>query len=197
MGFSSLNEKGGCTLKTSYFLRGSGGQGVQVAGTMLLYAMNEKGYYATFFPEYGANKRGGFSQCALMASDQPVYSFTDSKFDVVVALNEDSYEKFGMAVNKGGTLIVNSGLVKEATVPEGVRLLSIPFDEISRELGDQKVMNTLVFGFLVRYMELLPLETAREIMLKNSGAREAFRQMNLMALDAGFREAEVALKQGQ
>lgn len=30
-------------MKTSYFLRGSGGQGVQVAGTMLLYAMNEKG----------------------------------------------------------------------------------------------------------------------------------------------------------
>ena len=182
-------------MKTSYFLRRSGGQGVQVAGTMLLYAMNEKGYYATFFPEYGANKRGGFSQCTVAASDQPVYSFTDSRFDVTVTLNEDSYEKFGAAVYPGGTLIVNSSLVKEASAPEDVQLLSIPFDEISRELGDQKVMNTLVFGFLVRYMDLISLDAARKIMLSNSGAREAFRKMNLEALDTGFREAEKALKQ--
>ena len=181
-------------MKTSYFLRGSGGQGVQVVGMMLLYAMNEKGGHASFFPEYGSNKRGGFSQCAVVTDEKPIYSFTHSKFNVLVLLNEDSYEKYGQAViDKGGIRILNSGLIKEIDEKPNVKTVTVPFDELARNIGDQKVMNTLVFGFLVRYLDVIDRETAKSIVLKTTGEKPEYRELNFTALETGFQEAEKML----
>ena len=180
-------------MKTSYFLRGSGGQGVQVVGMMLLYAMNEKGGHASFFPEYGSNKRGGFSQCAVVTDEKPIYSFTSSKFDALVLLNEDSYEKYGQAVREGGTRILNSGLIKSIDGTTDAKTIAVPFEEIARSVGDQKVMNTLVFGFLARYLDVVDRETAKRIVLKTTGEKPAYRELNLTALETGFQEAEKVL----
>lgn len=180
-------------MKRSYFLRGSGGQGVQVVGMMLLYAINEQGGYASFFPEYGSNKRGGFSQCAVMTSSEPIYSFTAPEFDTLVLLNQDSFDKFGTAVKAGGLRIVNSGLIHDAGELADVKTVGVPFDEIARNVGDQKVMNTLLFGFLAGYLGIVDRAAAEKIVLKTTGEKPAYREMNLAALEAGFREAEKLL----
>ena len=177
-------------MKTSYFLRGSGGQGVQVVGTMMLYAMSELGGYATFFPEYGSSKRGGFSQCAVVTGDEPIRSFTFKQFDVVILLNEDSYNKHKNSVKEAGTLIVNSSLIKNVDQSAANKVIELPVNEISEALGSTKVMNTLLFWFLARYMNLLTLEQADSIVSAATGGKEAFRELNHNALKAGFAEAE-------
>ncbi len=159
---------------------------------MLLYAMNRLGLYATFYPVYGASKRGGFSQCSITGSDQPVYSFTSDRFDLTVVLNEDSYKKYGEAVVPGGVLIYNSSLIPAPEGEFGYKVIGVPFDEMARKVGDQKVMNTLVFGFTVAYLGLLDRKTAREIVMSTTGSKEAYREMNLRALDAGFEYAKAS-----
>ena len=176
-------------MKQEFFLRGSGGQGVQVVGNMLVYAMSETGRYATFFPEYGSNKRGGFSQCAVMMSDEPISSFTTDRFDVLVLLNPDSAEKFGHAVKPGGVRIVNSSLIHDLEELPEVRTIGVPFDEIAREVGDQKVMNTLLFGYLAAKTGFVDREIAELIVEKTTGAKQAYRELNQKALARGFQEA--------
>lgn len=177
-------------MKKTFFMRGSGGQGVQVVGMMLLHTVEELGGYATFYPEYGASKRGGFSQCAVMTSDEPIRSFTAQAFDVTVVLNEDSYEKFGGAVKPGGVLIYNSSLIARVAPAEGITVLGVPFDELARELGSQKVMNTLVYGFLMAYTGLMGIDGARRVVEEAIGGRESLRELNEAALERGFAEAE-------
>ena len=180
-------------MKKTFFLRGSGGQGVQVVGMMLLHTMEELGGYATFFPEYGASKRGGFSQCAVMTSDSPIRSFTAKKFDVTVVLNEDSYNKYKTAVVNGGTLVYNSSLINDVESGEGFTVVGIPFDALARDIGNQKVMNTLLFGFLARYMDMMSFEQAQKIVDETTGGKEKFKALNDAALKKGFEEADKLL----
>ena len=177
-------------MKKSYFLRGSGGQGVQVVGMMLLHAIDKKGDYASFFPEYGASKRGGFSQCAIVTDSKPIMSFTSKLFDTTVVLNMDSYTKYGEAVKPGGTLVVNGSLIKDVEDKTDVNVVSVHFDELAREAGSQKVMNTLLFGFLAKYQGIVDFDTATEVVLESTGDKEKFREMNMKALKLGFEAAE-------
>ncbi|MCJ7837513.1 2-oxoacid:acceptor oxidoreductase family protein [Cuneatibacter sp. NSJ-177] len=177
-------------MKTSFFLRGSGGQGVQVVGMMLLHAINEQDGYASFFPEYGSNKRGGFSQCAVMTSGEPIYSFAAATYDAEVLLNQDSYDKFGDSVKKGGILILNSSLISHPKEHPDITVLSVPFDELARQVGDRKVMNTLVFGFLTCCMDVATEEEAGKIVEKMMAEKPAYLKWNLTALKAGFAEAK-------
>lgn len=180
-------------MKRTFFLRGSGGQGVQVVGMMLLHAMEELGGHATFFPEYGASKRGGFSQCAVMTSDEPIRSFTSKKFDITVVLNEDSYVKYKEAVKDGGTLVYNSCLINDVEGSDAHAIVGIPLDSLARDIGNQKVMNTLLFGFLVRYMGMMSMEQAQKIVNDTTGGKEKFKALNAAALTKGFEEAEKLL----
>lgn len=150
-------------MKESYFLRGSGGQGVQAVGMMLLHTADEMKKHASFYPEYGGSKRGGYSQCAVMISDEQISSFTDKTFTCLALMNKDSFDKYKDAVKEEGVLVYNSSLIKDELVSNQYGAVGVPLDALAREAGNQKAVNTVLYGFLTRYKNLADLETAKKI----------------------------------
>ena len=94
-------------------LSGFGGQGVLSAGLLLAEAAMEEGWHSTFFPSYGAEMRGGTANCHVIISDTNIASPVVTEADVLIALNKPSFDKFLPAVKEGGTIIVNSSIIKE------------------------------------------------------------------------------------
>ena len=53
---------------------GFGGQGVLVAGMIIIYAGMGEGKQVTWFPSYGAEMRGGTANCTVKISEEEIAS---------------------------------------------------------------------------------------------------------------------------
>ena len=81
-------------MEKSILIAGFGGQGVQTLGKLLTYTANENELYVSFYPSYGAEMRGGTSNCTVVISDTEIAAPYRNSVDCVVALNAPSYKRF-------------------------------------------------------------------------------------------------------
>ena len=96
---------------------GFGGQGVMMIGKMLCYASLDHGKHALFLPSYGTEQRGGTANCTVILSDEEIGSPMTAHIDTLIAMNEPSLKKFQGMVKPGGTVYINSSLVKPEDLP--------------------------------------------------------------------------------
>lgn len=120
-------------------IAGFGGQGVMVIGQLLSYtACETTDKYVTYFPSYGAEQRGGTANCYVVISDDEVGAPKVNKADILVVLNEPSMARFKDAVVPGGTVIVNSTIVKNIPEYDGVNVVEVDAGNIAIELGSPR-----------------------------------------------------------
>src|SRR5665647_1267652 len=116
---------------TGIICAGFGGQGVLTMGLILancaMLAENE----VTWIPSYGAEMRGGTANCSIKIGKEPIASPYINKTDVLIAMNEPSLKKFENDVISGGTIIVNSSIVKEKIKRSDVRVINVDANEIA------------------------------------------------------------------
>ncbi len=131
-------------------LAGSGGDGAQTAAMLIAKAAINEGFDATHIPSYGPESRGGTSYADVHVAKDEVLNPASPHPDILIAFNAPSLAKFGPTVNKGGTIIYDSSIVKE--VPAGldpsVKLVGVPFTEIAVDLGKAVVKNIVALGAL-------------------------------------------------
>ena len=118
---------------------GFGGQGVLVAGMIIIYAGMGEGKQVTWFPSYGAEMRGGTANVNVIISDETVGSPVVTKdADCIVALNQPSLDKFVGVVKEGGALVVNADLCTVGAVKNGVKEL----EKLGAEVVEISLPNT-------------------------------------------------------
>ncbi|HUW65720.1 MAG TPA: 2-oxoacid:acceptor oxidoreductase family protein, partial [Spirochaetia bacterium] len=107
------------------------------------------------------------------------------------AMNGPSLEKFSPLVEPGGVLVINSSL---ATPPagNGVTVLSVPANDLARELGKVQVAANIMLGALVGYTGMVALETIEAALEKVFYKQKKLLPVNQAALrlgrDLGLRE---------
>lgn len=82
---------------------GFGGQGVLVAGMIIIYAGMGEGKQVTWFPSYGAEMRGGTANCTVKISEEEIASPYVKQIDVLMAMNETSIDKFESKLRPNGS----------------------------------------------------------------------------------------------
>lgn len=174
---------------------GFGGQGVMVLGQLVAYGGIEDGRNVTWIPSYGPEMRGGTANCSTVVSDNPVGSPVIDSADVVVVLNQPSLVKFEKAARPGGILIYNSDLVTYEPPRDDIKVLPVPAQTISAELGSEKVANIVLLGAVVELSGIISKEAARHVIEEKLGKRKPqFLPMNLAAFDRGMALAAEAEK---
>lgn len=177
-------------MEQSIMIAGFGGQGVQTLGKLLAYVANESGMQVTFYPSYGAEMRGGTSNCTVVISDSEIAAPYRSSVDCVAVLNAPSYTAFGGAVKDGGTLIVNSNLIEGAKERAGRRLVNLPLNDLAAEAGSPLTLNVILLGFLAQYVDGLSPEAAERVVRQRLGKRADLLEMNLKAFARGAELAQ-------
>src|SRR5574344_2498652 len=127
--------------ENSILIAGFGGQGVLLAGEVLANALMIDGKNVTWYPCYGAEMRGGTVNCEIVTSEEEVSSVNKKMHEVVVALNQQSFEKFLPTVAKNGTIIVNSTLSEVNKSRDDINYVSVPISKIANDLGNIKIAN--------------------------------------------------------
>jgi len=151
--------------RESVIIAGFGGQGIIFAGKLLAQIAMKAGKELTYMPAYGAEVRGGTSNCAIIFSDSAIASPVVNSPDSLLILNKASLAKFAPRLDPQGLLVYNSSLIE--TEPQGLNeatVLGVPADELAIQLGNQRIANMVMLGaYLQTRDQLSPEDAARAL----------------------------------
>jgi 2-oxoglutarate ferredoxin oxidoreductase subunit gamma len=150
-------------LYESVIIAGFGGQGIILAGQLLAQAAMKAGKDVTFMPAYGAEVRGGTSNCTVVIADEPIACPIVVNPDSLIAMSKASMTRFGGSVKAGGLLIYNSSLIDNVPkLDSSVEVLAVPVDRIAVELGSPRSANMVAVGAYLGRRGILSVELAAE-----------------------------------
>jgi len=135
---------------------GSGGQGLMFIGKLLAKLALDEYEHVTFFPSYGAEVRGGTSNCQVILSDKPIATPMAEHPTAAVLMNQPSVDRFLAQMQEGGTVLVNESLASAA----GDNVLLVPASDMALELGDVRAGNVVIFAAMLSQTELIDRDKA-------------------------------------
>ncbi len=129
---------------------GAGGQGILSLGICVAEAARLEKRFTSWYPSYGPEQRGGSASCSVVISGTPIGSPAVDHPDVLVCMNQPSYERFVKDVNPGGIVIVDATVPLNVPAPDGVRVFAMPAIDLSIRLGVPKAANTMMLAALLK-----------------------------------------------
>ncbi len=129
---------------------GYGGQGILSLGLCIAEAARLERRHTLWFPSYGPEQRGGSANCSVVVSGTPIGSPTVEHPDVLVCMNQPSYERFVGDVREGGVVVVDETVPINIQPPAGVKLVVWPAIRMAEEFGVPKAANTMMLASLIK-----------------------------------------------
>ena len=173
------------------FFAGFGGQGIISLGQIWVYCGMKEGKNVSFFPFYGAEKRGGIARAGVIVSDEEIASPLVTTADSALVMNGDSLPLCERILKPGGLMLINSSLVKEAPRRTDLRVYRIDAQDMAERIGNSRFANMVALGAMARLTGALSIAEIEPI-LKNFFAEDKHRfvPMNVEAIQAGYNAAQ-------
>ncbi len=146
-------------MESRIIIAGSGGQGILFLGKLIAYSGMIEGREVTWFPSYGAEMRGGTANCTVIVSDEMVGSPVIRNPDILIAMNEASYNRFSEKLLSGGILIYDSSLINIKNHRNDIKAIGVPATELSASLKNTKSANMVMVGALVGLAHALSINS--------------------------------------
>lgn len=180
---------------------GVGGQGTLLTSRIIGKCALEAGYDVKLSEVHGMAQRGG-SVVTFVRFGEKVYEpvVEEGEVDVLISFERLEALRYAHFLKKDGTLVVNDCRIDPMTVvigakeyPEGIlkalerehTLAVIDGMEIARELGNPKVLNSVVLGLAAKY---IGFDEERWIEVLRSTVPEKTIDINTRAFRAGYEE---------
>jgi len=166
---------------------GFGGQGVLMMGYSLAHAAMNAGYHVTYLPSYGVEVRGGTANCTVAISDEEIASPIASEPDSLVIMNNPSMTTFQNRIATGGTLYLNSSIIKNRPSRTDVTVYEIPSGEIATGLGNTRVQNVVMLGAFLKKTGFVKPDVYLQSLKTIMGERKkSVLEVNRKAFMTGF-----------
>jgi len=168
-------------------LAGFGGQGILFMGKLIAYAGLLDGKEVSWLPSYGPEMRGGTANCSVCISTEPVCSPLVTEPDVLIVMNQPSYDKFIGTVAPGGTAIIDSTLISGKTAREDISVFYVPATALAGEKGLQGMANIILVGKMLAETGFCSLDTMRAAIEKAVPPRKQnLVSGNMQAIELGM-----------
>ena len=175
-------------METNLCVAGFGGQGVMTLGKFLASATcDATNKNVTFFPSYGAEQRGGTANCFVVISDEEIGAPLGDQMDDLIVMNDPSLSKFLYKLVPGGTLYINSSIVKSEITRTDIKVVKAPVTELALEIGSAKVLNIIMLGVYVGYTQVVPEDVVWSTIEHKLGKKPALLPLNRQAFDLGLK----------
>jgi 2-oxoglutarate ferredoxin oxidoreductase subunit gamma len=166
-------------------IAGAGGQGIIVIGRLLAGVALRHYQYLTFFPSYGAEVRGGASQCQVILSSDEIASPVSTRFEAALVMNQTTADKFLPSLEPNGVAVVNTSLCK---VPRDPRFIEINATDLAVEMGNIRIANSIMLGGYVAASKVVPAADVESAMREAVGAQNPLAELNVRAFRAGMQQ---------
>ncbi len=145
-------------MKEEILIAGFGGQGVLSMGKILAYAGLMDNLEVTWMPSYGPEQRGGTANVTVILSDTAISSPVLDTYDTVVALNQQSLDKFESKVKAGGTLIYDPSGIHHLPTRTDIAVVPVDAMQASIELKNSKTYNMILLGALLKLRPIVEID---------------------------------------
>lgn len=174
-------------MTTEILLAGFGGQGVLFAGKILAYCGLMDSKELSWLPSYGPEMRGGTANCSVCISDQPIGSPLVLAPDILIAMNQPSYDKFIDAVKPGGKVFIDSTLIDSVCERTDIECFYIPSSQLAEDHGLKGGSNIILLGKLIKETGLFSLDTMKKAVEKVvPPAKAHLIENNFKAIELGM-----------
>lgn len=168
-------------------ITGFGGQGILFAGKFLAYCGLIDKKEISWLPSYGPEMRGGTANCSVCISDTEISSPLVTAPDILVAMNQPSFEKFSPKVRYNGTIFTDSTLINVKQKAKNISYYSVPATQLS---SDKKIFGTasiILTAMMINKCGLFRKTTVTEAIKKCiSSGKPHHLEANLKAIKIGF-----------
>lgn len=175
-------------------LSGYGGQGLVLAGVILAEAAAiHENMYAVQSQSYGPEARGGASKSEVIIGTEPISYPKAVNPDLLLALNQEAFNKYVGSVKAGGLIIVDSEFVEDPGSGH-CRLVRLPITELARtKIGREMVINIVCLGIIQEITQIVSLESLKNAVLKR--VPKGTEDLNSRALQAGVDAAREYMRE--
>ena len=168
------------------FFAGFGGQGIISLGQIWVYCAMREGKNVTFFPFYGAEKRGGVARASVIVSSEEIASPLVTTPDSALVMNADSLPICEGMLKPGGLMLINASLVKEGPRREDLRVVKIEATGQAERLGHVRYANMVALGAMAALTGALDLGDIEAVLSKFFPPdKRKFVPLNAEAIQAG------------
>lgn len=175
-------------MERNLMVAGFGGQGVMTLGKFLAEAAcGSTDKNVTFFPSYGAEQRGGTANCYVVISDDDIGAPLGDSMDDLIVMNDPSLQKFLYKLLPGGTLFINSSIVKSEITRTDIKVVSAPVTEMALDMGSAKVLNIIMLGVYIGCTQVVPAEVVWRTIEHKLGKKPKLLPLNKQAYEAGLK----------
>lgn len=179
-------------MKEEIIIAGFGGQGVLSMGKILAYSGIMQNLEVTWMPSYGPEMRGGTANVTVILSDKKISSPILTTYDTVIALNQQSLDKFESRVKPGGLLIYDPNGITHLPTRKDITVCSIAAVDVATELGSAKVYNMVVLGALLQMKPIVEMENVTKGLMKSIPERyHNLIPMNEAAIEKGKQSIQI------
>lgn len=151
---------------TEILLAGFGGQGVLFAGKILAYCGLMDNKELSWLPSYGPEMRGGTANCSVCISDEQIGSPLVLTPDILIAMNQPSFDKFVADVKPGGKVFYDSTLIDCECTRTDIELYAIPSSQLADDNELKGGSNIILLGKLIKESGLFSLDTMKKAIEK-------------------------------
>jgi len=170
------------------FFAGFGGQGIISMGQLWVYFAMKEGKNVTFFPFYGAEKRGGIARAGVIISDEEIASPLVTTPDSAMVMNTDSLPLCEKILKKDGLIVINSTLVKENPLRNDLKVVKIEATGIAERIGSIRAANMVALGAMAKLTKALNFADIEGVLKKFFPIdKQQFIPMNIKAIQEGFK----------
>ncbi len=165
-------------------LAGEGGQGVVTCGLVLAEAASiYEGKNVVMTQTYAAQQRGGPARAEVIISDEPIDYPKVIEADLLLALNQDAYDRYHHQMKRNGIVIVESANVG-GEFSDHVAVLKVPMEYIAiQTTGNRVAANFVALGLISGLKGIVSIGALRAAM--KARVSRSNREANLKALNAG------------
>ena len=172
----------------SIILAGFGGQGILFSGRQLALTGMYLNKNVTWMPSYGAESRGGTSNCTVIISDEEIGSPIIANPDILFAMSSPAYKKFAPRLAPGGIIITDSTMVAEKSGRDDISEYSVPATALAYDNDLASTANVIMLGKLLKITGIFKPDEVIESMRKSiPDSRKDRLEANIKALDIGFK----------
>ena len=144
-------------MERNLMIAGFRGQGVMTMGKLLAEATSQAtDLNVTFFPSYGAAMRGGTANCYVVISDEQIGAPVSYSLEDLVVMNGPSLHKFLPNLKPGGTLFVNSTIVKDPVDRDDIKVIEAPVTQMAIDIKNERALNVIMLGVYVGATDAVP-----------------------------------------
>ncbi|HDP99910.1 MAG TPA: 2-oxoacid:ferredoxin oxidoreductase subunit gamma [bacterium] len=177
-------------------LSGEGGQGLVLAGKILAEAAaiyDNKN--ATQSQSYGPEARGGASRSEVIISDEEIDYPKAINIDFLLALTQESCDRYSKDLKDDGILLVDADAVKSCPDVKS-KIYRVPIIDLARnEVGRIMVANIVALGIIAELTNAVSFDALESAVL--SRVPKGTEEINLKALRVGREQGKKIISESE